>query len=33
MHMSNVAIRKQLVSEYGEKFTASEADYAMRELG
>ena len=33
MHMSNAAIRKQLVSEYGEKFTASEADYAMRELG
>lgn len=33
MHMSNAAIRKQLVSEYGEKFTAAEADYAMRELG
>ena len=33
MHMSNAAIRKQLVSEYGEKFTATEADYAMRELG
>lgn len=33
MHMSNTAIRKQLVSKYGEKFTAAEADYAMRELG
>ena len=33
MHMSNSAIRKQLVSEYGEQFTAAEADYAMRELG
>lgn len=33
MHMSNSAIRKQLVSEHGEKFTAAEADYAMRELG
>ena len=33
MHMSNAAIRKQLVSEYGEQFTAAEADYAMRELG
>ena len=33
MHMSNAAIRKQLVSEYGEKFTAAEADYAMGELG
>ena len=33
MHMSNAAIRKQLVSEHGEKFTTAEADYAMRELG
>ena len=33
MHMSNAAIRKQLVSEYGEKFTAAEADYAMANLG
>ncbi len=30
--MSPAAIRDQLVSEYGEKFTAEEADYAIEHL-
>ena len=30
--MSSQAIRDQLTSEYGEKFTASEADYAVAHL-
>ena len=33
MSMSPEAIRDQLVSEYGEKFTAEEADYAIANLG
>lgn len=33
MNMSNEAIRRQLVSEYGEQFTAEEADYAVSHLG
>lgn len=33
MNMSNKAIREQLVSEYGEQFTAEEADYAVSHLG
>ena len=30
--MSDEAIRDQLVSEYGEKFTQEEADYAVAHL-
>lgn len=33
MDMSPEAIREQLTSEYGEKFTAEEADYAVSNLG
>ena len=32
MAMSPEAIRDQLTSEYGEKFTAEEADYAIQHL-
>ena len=32
MHMSKNAIYEQLISEYGEKFTASEAKYAVDNL-
>ena len=30
--MSPAAIRDQLTSEYGEKFTAEEADYAIQNI-
>lgn len=30
--MSSAAIRDQLTSAYGEKFTAAEADYAIQHL-
>ena len=33
MDMSSEAIRDQLTSEYGEKFTDEEADYAVSNLG
>ena len=33
MHMSKAGIYDQLTSEYGEKFTAEEADYAVSNLG
>ena len=33
MNMSDEAIRDQLTSEYGEQFTAEEADYAVAHLG
>lgn len=33
MNMSDEAIRNQLTSEYGEQFTAEEADYAVSHLG
>lgn len=32
MHMSKAGIYDQLVSEYGEKFTAEEAQYAVDNL-
>lgn len=32
MNMSKDAVRNQLISEYGEKFTAEEADYAIANL-
>jgi hypothetical protein len=32
MHMSPAAIHDQLTSEYGEKFTQAEADYALAHL-
>ena len=32
MNMSKKALYEQLVSEYGEKFTKEEADYAMENL-
>ncbi len=32
MHMSPEAIRDQLTSEYGEKFTPEEAEYAVSHL-
>ncbi|WP_346679923.1 Ltp family lipoprotein [Enorma massiliensis] len=32
MSMSSEAIRDQLTSEYGEKFTQEEADYAIANL-
>lgn len=32
MHMSKEGVRDQLVSEYGEKFTQEEADYAINNL-
>ena len=32
MNMSKSAVREQLISEYGEKFTAEEADYAIEHL-
>jgi len=32
MNMSPSAIRDQLTSEYGEKFTTAEADYAIQHL-
>lgn len=32
MSMSREAIREQLASEHGEKFTAEEADYAVKNL-
>ena len=32
MNMSTDAIRDQLVSEHGEKFTAEEAEYAIEHL-
>lgn len=32
MHMSKAAIYDQLVSEYGEKFTPEEAQYAVEHL-
>ncbi|WP_198417527.1 Ltp family lipoprotein [Cryobacterium mannosilyticum] len=32
MSMSPEAIRDQLTSEYGEKFTLEEADYAIQHL-
>ena len=32
MHMSKAGIYDQLTSEYGEQFTASEADYAIANL-
>lgn len=32
MSMSPEAIRDQLTSEYGEKFTQEEADYAIQHL-
>lgn len=32
MNMSREAIREQLMSEHGEKFTAEEADYAVKNL-
>ena len=32
MHMSSEAIRSQLASEYADKFTAEEADYAVTHL-
>lgn len=32
MAMSTAAIREQLTSEYGEGFTAAEADYAIKHL-
>jgi len=32
MDMSPEAIRDQLTSEYGEQFTAEEADYAIQNL-
>ena len=31
-HMSKSRIREQLTSEHGEKFTESEADYAVKHL-
>jgi len=33
MSMSPEAIRDQLTSEYGEKFTKEEANYAVENLG
>ena len=32
MNMSRQAVYEQLVSEYGEKFTKEEADYALENL-
>lgn len=32
MNMSKEGVRDQLVSEYGEKFTQEEADYAVNNL-
>lgn len=32
MHMSKAGVYDQLVSEHGEKFTAEEADYAVKNL-
>lgn len=32
MHMSKQGIYNQLTSEYGEKFTAEQADYAVKNL-
>lgn len=32
MNMSKEGVRDQLVSEYGEKFTQEEADYAINNL-
>ena len=32
MNMSPSAIRDQLTSEYGDKFTTAEADYAIQHL-
>ena len=32
MNMSPAAIHDQLISEYGEKFTKAEADYAIQHL-
>ena len=32
MNMSKEQVRQQLTSEYGEKFTQSEADYAVANL-
>ncbi|WP_430621999.1 Ltp family lipoprotein [Enterococcus sp. DIV0800] len=32
MHMSKASIYDQLTSEYGEKFTATEANYAIQNL-